>query len=109
MNDTTKAMSSASARPATMRAVIFKGVKEVAVEQRPTPTILDPKDVIVKVKATAICGSDLHFYRRHMKVPPGFIVGHEFTGIVDEVGGEVRGFKVGDEVVVGYLSLVAWP
>lgn len=89
-------MSSSS----TMRAVIFKAPGEVAVEDRPIPQIRDPTDVIIKVKATALCGSDLHFYRGHMKVAPGFIIGHEFTGIISEIGSDVKNFKVGVEVVV---------
>ncbi|MCJ1236433.1 hypothetical protein MMC14_004414 [Varicellaria rhodocarpa] len=64
-----------------MKAVIFKGPHRVAVEERPIPTIQDPRDIIVKVIYTALCGS------------------HEFTGTVEEVGPEVRNFKKGDQIV----------
>ena len=88
-----------------MRAVIFKGPGKVAVEERPTPTIQKPTDCILKVTSCALCGSDLHFYRGHTKPPPDFIIGHEFVGVVDEVGAEITKFKPGDEVVVSFGAL----
>lgn len=68
-----------------MKAVIFKGPHEVAIEDRPVPKIQDPTDIIVKVEFTALCGSELHVYRGHQASPTGFIMGHEFTGRVHEV------------------------
>lgn len=90
--------------PTTMRAVVFKGPKRVAVEHRPVPTLQTPKDVVLKVRYAALCGSDLHFYRGHQNIPTGFIVGHEFTGVVTEIGDEVTKVKVGDEVVVPFST-----
>ena len=87
-----------------MRAVVFKGPREVALEERPVPVIQDSTDVILKVRYAAICGSDLHFYRGHQKPTPGFIIGHEFTGFVTELGSAVKGLKVGDEVVVPFFT-----
>lgn len=87
-----------------MRAVIFKGPKSVALEDRPVPTIQDPTDAILKVRYAALCGSDLHFYRGHQQVPTGFIVGHEFTGFVTELGSAVKGLNAGDEVVVPFST-----
>lgn len=87
-----------------MRAVIFTGVGSVAVEDRPTPKIIEPTDAILKVTSTALCGSDLHFYRGHLKAPPGFICGHEFVGIVDEVGSAVKKCVVGEEYVVPFFT-----
>lgn len=84
----------------TMRAVVFKGVGTVAVEDRPVPRIQDVKDAIIKVDISALCGSDLHWYRGHQKISAGFIPGHEFVGVVHEVGSEVHDFKRGDRVVV---------
>ncbi|KAF2400180.1 alcohol dehydrogenase [Trichodelitschia bisporula] len=84
---------------ATMRAVVFKGPHEVAVEQRPVPTIQDAKDIVVKVEYTALCGSELHVFRGHQPSPTGFIMGHEFTGVVDKVGDDVKTVKVGDRIV----------
>ncbi len=83
-----------------MRAVVFKGVGQVAVEDRPVPHILDARDAIIKVTAAALCGSDLHWYRGHQKIPVGFIPGHEFVGRIHQRGSEVKGFEVGDLVVV---------
>ncbi|KAF2091775.1 GroES-like protein [Saccharata proteae CBS 121410] len=82
-----------------MRAVVFDGPRRVSLQQRPVPEILEPGDVIVRVEYTALCGSELHVYRGHQPSPTGFIMGHEFTGVVEEVGEGVRGFKEGDRVV----------
>ncbi|KAM5344563.1 hypothetical protein ACJ41O_013098 [Fusarium nematophilum] len=95
----------------SMRAVVFKGVGSVQVEGRQIPTIHDPGDAIVKVCVAALCGSDLHGYRGHQKIPAGFIPGHEFAGVVHELGSQGKGLKVDDSVVVSsscfnYLSLV---
>ncbi|ODQ55691.1 alcohol dehydrogenase [Saitoella complicata NRRL Y-17804] len=86
----------------TMKAVIFKGVGKVAVEDRPIPTIQDPKDIIVKVSMTALCGSELHVYRGHQKSATDFIMGHEFTGVVHELGDDVKTVKKGDLVVTPF-------
>lgn len=84
----------------SMRAVVFKGVGHVQVEDRKIPTIQDPRDAIIRVTVTALCGSDLHWYRGHQKIPAGFIPGHEFAGVIHELGSQVAGFKIGDAVVV---------
>ncbi|KAJ4361977.1 hypothetical protein N0V83_010918 [Neocucurbitaria cava] len=83
----------------TMKAVVFKGPGKVVIEDRPIPQIKEPGDVIVKVDKTALCGSELHVYRGHQPSPTDFIMGHEFTGHVHEVGSAVKSLKVGDRVV----------
>ncbi|KAI9720781.1 MAG: hypothetical protein M1812_002620 [Candelaria pacifica] len=83
----------------TMRAVVFKGPKQVALEDRPIPKIKDPQDVIVKVTYSALCGSELHVFRGHQPSPTGFIMGHEFTGIVEEIGDSVKSVQKGDQIV----------
>ncbi|KAJ9668188.1 hypothetical protein H2201_001617 [Coniosporium apollinis] len=83
----------------TMRAVVFKGPGKVVLEDRPIPKIQDPTDIIVKVKNTALCGSELHVFRGHQPSPTDFIMGHEFTGIVEEVGDAVKTVKKGDQIV----------
>ncbi|KAJ8128501.1 hypothetical protein O1611_g5131 [Lasiodiplodia mahajangana] len=83
----------------TMRAVILRGVKDVAVEERPIPKIETPGDVIIKVRYTALCGSELHVYRGHQPSAAGFIMGHEFTGTVHQVGASVKSVQPGDAVV----------
>lgn len=83
-----------------MRAVVFKEVGRVVVEDRPTPRIEDPRDAIVKVTAAGLCGSDLHWFRGHQKIPADFIPGHEIVGQVESIGDSVTKFKVGEPVVV---------
>lgn len=71
---------------------------QVAVEDRPYPNLQKPTDAILKVSSTALCGSDLHFYRGHLKCPPDFICGHEFVGEIVEKGDSVKKFNIGDKV-----------
>lgn len=82
-----------------MRAVVFKGPGKVALEDRPVPKIQDSTDIVVKVEYTALCGSELHVFRGHQPSPTGFIMGHEFTGTVEDVGADVKTVKKGDRVV----------
>jgi threonine dehydrogenase-like Zn-dependent dehydrogenase len=83
--------------------VCWQGVREVGVERVPDPAILNPRDAIVKVTATAICGSDLHLYDGYIPTMyRGDILGHEFMGEVVEVGGGVDNLAVGDRVVVPF-------
>ena len=81
-----------------MKAAIFKGLNSIAVEDRPKPTVTEPTDAIVRVVLACVCGSDLWFYRGIADLPHGG-VGHEFIGVVDEVGGEVTQLSVGDFVI----------
>ncbi|MCJ1474932.1 hypothetical protein MMC13_003592 [Lambiella insularis] len=90
----------------TMKAVVFKGPHKVALEDRPVPKIKDPTDIIVKVIYSALCGSELHVFRGHQPSGTDFIMGHEFTGTVEEVGSEVQNFKKGDQVVSPFT--VSW-
>lgn len=86
-----------------MQALVYHGSHDVRVDNVPDPIIQQPDDVILRVTATAICGSDLHLYRG--KVPgmrPGDILGHEFMGIVEEVGHQVSSLERGDRVVVPF-------
>ncbi len=83
-----------------MRSLIFEGVGRVTVATVADPTILAPSDAVVAVKATAICGSDLHVYRGHETgLDLGTVLGHEFAGEVVAVGSSVRRFRPGDAVV----------
>ncbi|PGH33175.1 hypothetical protein GX50_04017 [[Emmonsia] crescens] len=88
----------------TMRAVVFKGPYKIAVEERPVPKIQSPTDIIVKVKYTALCGSELHVFRGHQPSGTDFIMGHEFTGEIVEVGSSVKMVKVGDKIVSPFTS-----
>ncbi|CAG8894296.1 unnamed protein product [Penicillium egyptiacum] len=88
----------------TMRAAVFRGVGKIGLEDRPRPQIQDDGDVILKVTAAALCGSDLHWYRGHQNIPTGFIPGHEFVGSVHEVGRAAKGFKLGDVAVATFST-----
>ena len=86
-----------------MQAIVYHGTKDVRVETVPDPAIEAPDDILLRVTATAICGSDLHLYRG--KVPgmkSGDILGHEFMGIVEDVGPGVTALQRGDRVVVPF-------
>lgn len=85
-----------------MKAVVFKGPNQVAVEQVEEPTIKAPTDVIVRITSTAICGSDLHMYEGRTGAKPGIVFGHENMGIVEEVGDGVASIKKGDRVVMPF-------
>jgi threonine dehydrogenase-like Zn-dependent dehydrogenase len=87
-----------------MKALVWCGKKSVHVENVPDPKILNPRDIIVKVQTTAICGSDLHLFDGYIPtMRKGDILGHEFMGEVVEMGSEVRKYKVGDRVVVPFM------
>ncbi|ABS05822.1 zinc-dependent alcohol dehydrogenase [Kineococcus radiotolerans] len=84
-----------------MRALVWNGVNDLAVETVADPTVLNPHDVVLKVSLTTTCGSDLHFIDGYLPgMQPGDVFGHEFMGVVVEVGPEVRSTAVGDRVVV---------
>ncbi|WP_409484751.1 zinc-dependent alcohol dehydrogenase [Arsenicicoccus dermatophilus] len=86
-----------------MKALTWQGVEQVSVETVPDPAVQLPTDAVVRVTSTAICGSDLHLYRvlgPYLKA--GDVLGHEFMGIVEEVGSEVGTLEVGDRVVVPF-------
>lgn len=86
-----------------MLAMNYRGPGRVRIAQKPMPEILHPQDAIVRVTRSCICGSDLHLY--HGNVPDtrvGMTFGHEFTGVVEELGDEVKNLKVGDRVLVPF-------
>ena len=86
-----------------MKAVRYYGAEDIRVEQVPDPRILNPRDAIVKITTTAICGSDLHIYGGYIPtMEHGDILGHEFMGEVVEVGRENNRLKPGDRVVVPF-------
>lgn len=86
-----------------MKALCWQGTGKVTVENVPDPTIFNPRDCIVRITTTAICGSDLHLFDGFIPtMEAGDILGHEFMGEVVEIGREVKRVKVGDRVVVPF-------
>jgi alcohol dehydrogenase len=84
-----------------MKAAIFKGKGTIAVEDRPRPTVTEPTDAIVRVVLACVCGSDLWFYRGISDLTHGS-VGHEFIGVVDEIGSAVKTLSPGDFVIAPF-------
>jgi len=86
-----------------MKANCWYGKEDVRVEEVPDPQIVNPRDAIVKITSTAICGSDLHLYDAYVpSMMSGDILGHEFMGEVVELGSEVKNLNIGDRVVVPF-------
>ena len=86
-----------------MKAVCWHGAHDVRVDTVPDPKILNPRDAIIKITSTAICGSDLHLYNGFIPtMESGDILGHEFMGEVVELGSAVKNVQIGDRVVVPF-------
>ena len=85
-----------------MKALVFHKPKDVRVDTVEDPRIEEARDVVLKVTSTAICGSDLHIYNGFFPQVKPLVLGHEFMGIVEEVGSGVRNLKKGDRVVVPF-------
>jgi len=85
-----------------MKAVVYNGPRDVAVQNVPDAVIEKPSDVLVRITSTNICGSDLHMYEGRTDFQPGGVFGHENLGQVIEVGGAVDRVKVGDWVAVPF-------
>jgi S-(hydroxymethyl)glutathione dehydrogenase / alcohol dehydrogenase len=85
-----------------MQALVYHGRHDVRVEDRPDPRVVEPQDAVVRVTSTAICGSDLHIFNGLLPQPRPMVLGHEFMGIVEAVGPDVRRLKVGDRVIVPF-------
>ncbi|MBB1483242.1 glutathione-dependent formaldehyde dehydrogenase [Tessaracoccus sp. MC1865] len=86
-----------------MFAVTWQGIEDIRTVEVDEPRIMEPTDAVLRVTSTAICGSDLHLYSTFAPfLEKGDILGHEFMGIVEEVGGAVQNLAVGDRVVVPF-------
>jgi len=84
-----------------MKAVVFHGIGDIRLDDVQEPKVEKPTDAIVRLTASAICGTDLHMVRGTMPgMVPGTVLGHEGVGVVEEVGPEVRNVRVGDRVVI---------
>ncbi len=84
----------------TMKALVFKGVGNLVLEQRPVPCVKDPDDVLLKVINVGICGSDVKIMEGKHHFRPNTVLGHEFCGEVVEIGSHVKHVKLGDRVAI---------
>jgi alcohol dehydrogenase len=88
-----------------VKALVYRGPGQISWDDVPNPVIQHPTDVIVKMKATTICGTDLHILKGDVpEVEAGRILGHEGIGVITEVGAGVTQLKVGDEVILACIS-----
>jgi alcohol dehydrogenase len=89
----------------TMKALVFHGANNIALEDKPKPTIILAMDVIVRITTTTICGTDLHILKGDVStVTDGRILGHEGVGIIEEIGTNVIGFHKGDKVLISLIT-----
>jgi threonine dehydrogenase-like Zn-dependent dehydrogenase len=87
-----------------MRSTIIHGTRDIRLQERPDPTIIEPTDAIVRTIATCVCGSDLWRYRGISEVTTPTPIGHEYVGVVEAVGDDVTTIKPGQFVVGGFLT-----
>jgi 2-desacetyl-2-hydroxyethyl bacteriochlorophyllide A dehydrogenase len=87
-----------------MRAVTFQAPGEVRLDERPMPEVRAPDQAVVRVRATGVCGSDLHIYHGRVEVEPGFTIGHEYVGTVEAAGDAVTRVRPGDRVAGCFLT-----
>jgi S-(hydroxymethyl)glutathione dehydrogenase / alcohol dehydrogenase len=86
-----------------MRSLVYHGPRDIGIDDKPRPNIQHPEDAILRVTSAAICGSDLHLYRGTVEgMEPGQTLGHEFMGVIEEIGNAVHEVKVDDRVVVPF-------
>lgn len=87
-------------RAKTMKGITFDGPNLMKISEVPEPKLEKATDAILRVTTASICGSDLHIKHGMMPwIKPGTVVGHEFVGVIEQVGSEVYSFKKGDRVV----------
>ncbi len=88
----------------TMKAVVFKGKDQIAIEEVPRPTP-GPGEAVMRITTTTICGTDVHIVRGEYPVAPGLIIGHEPVGVVEELGAGLEGeYFVGQRVIAGAIT-----
>ncbi|MDF3934656.1 zinc-dependent alcohol dehydrogenase family protein [Pseudomonas citronellolis] len=88
-----------------MKALVYRGVGDIALEERPDPVLQAPGDAVVRLLRTTLCGTDLHIIKGDVPAcRPGRILGHEGVGVVEQVGSAVSQFKPGDRVLISCIS-----
>lgn len=89
----------------TMKALVYNGAGNVALEDRPVPTVQSPSDAVIQLKYTTICGTDLHIMKGDVPTcEPGRVLGHEGVGVIHKVGSSVTKFKEGDLVLIPAIT-----
>jgi threonine dehydrogenase-like Zn-dependent dehydrogenase len=92
-----------------MKAVVFHAIGDIRLDDIPEPVLQQPTDAIVRLTTSAICGTDLHFVRGTFSgMKPGTVLGHEGVGVIEQLGDIVRGFDVGDRVVICSTMSCGW-
>jgi threonine dehydrogenase-like Zn-dependent dehydrogenase len=87
-----------------MKAVTYRDVGDFRVTDVPVPSLSGSRDALVRIALGAICGSDLHIYHGNVPIQEGAVIGHEFVGVVDEIGSEVQSLRPGDRVVAPFYA-----
>lgn len=88
-----------------MKALVYKSLGEVELQERPRPQLVNPTDAIIKITRTSICGTDLHIRQGHVSTcSPGRVLGHEGVGIVDEAGSSLTKYAKGDHVLISCMT-----
>lgn len=82
-----------------MKGLVFTEIGKVSLQEVEKPILKDENDAIIKITTTTICGSDLHLIYGHIPTTPGYVLGHEYVGIIESVGSNVKNFKPGDRVI----------
>lgn len=91
-----------------MKALVYKGIQKLALEERPKPLIRQSNDIVVRIVSTGICGTDRNIYLGRFNAKENIILGHESVGIVEEIGDEVRSFTKGDRVIINPTLHCGW-
>jgi alcohol dehydrogenase len=87
----------------TMKAAVFHGQNDIRLEEVPRPHA-GSGEAVIRITLTTICGTDLHILRGEYPVNPGLVIGHEPVGVIEELGEGLRGYKIGDRVLVGAIT-----
>jgi threonine dehydrogenase-like Zn-dependent dehydrogenase len=90
-------------KPTTMKAAVFVKAGRIVLEEKPIPKV-GPRDALLRVTTTTICGTDVHILKGEYPVAPGLTVGHEPVGVIEELGEAVVGYKVGQRVISGAIT-----
>src|SRR6187401_1851481 len=90
-----------------MKAAVFKEAGRIVLEEKPIPKV-GPRDALLRVTTTTICGTDVHILRGEYPVARGLTVGHEPVGVIEELGTGVRGYREGQRVIAGAITPSGW-